>query len=141
LWKVAHINTGKKTAGIDGMTIKLSDTRSVSKIRDKLTGDLTDGKWQPLPARRVMIPKPDGTERPLGIPTQDDRVVQQILNSVLEVTVEHQIFSHKGGTYGFRKYHSSADAVNNLAIYAHQGKHAIVIEADISKCFDQINHQ
>lgn len=141
MWKVAQINIGKKTAGIDGKKIKLSDTRSVSKIMDKPTGDLRDGKWQPLPAKRVMIPKPDGSERPLGIPTQYDRVVQQILNSVLEVTVEHQIYSHKCGSYGFRKYHSSADAINNLAVYANQGKHAIVIEADISKCFDQISHQ
>jgi len=141
LWKVAHVNTGKKTAGIDGKKIKLSDTRSISKIMDQLTGDLRDGKWQPLPAKRVMIPKPDGTERPLGIPTQYDRVVQHILNSVLDVIVEHQIFCHKCGTYGFRKYHSSADAINNLIRYAHAGKHAIVVEADISKCFDKINHQ
>lgn len=141
LWKVAHINTGKKTAGIDRKKIKLSDQRSISKIMDKLTGDLRDGKWQPLPARRVMIPKPDGTERPLGIPTQYDRVVQYILNSVLEVTVEHQINSHKCGSYGFRKYHSSADAVSNLNSYAGKGKHAIAIEADISKCFDKISHQ
>jgi RNA-directed DNA polymerase len=141
VWKVAHINTGKKTAGIDGMKIKLSDTRSISKIMDKLTGDLRDEKWQPMPARRVMIPKPDGTERPLGIPTQYDRVVQYILNSILDVTVEHQIYSHKCGTYGFRKYHSSADAIGNLTCYARIGKHAIAIEADISKCFDKINHQ
>jgi len=141
LWKVAQVNTGKKTAGVDGMKIKLSDPRSISKIMDKLTGDLNDGKWQPLPARRVMIPKPDGTKRPLGIPTQYDRVVQYILNSVLEVTIEHQIHRHKCGSYGFRKYHSSADAVSNLTMYARQGKHAIAIEADISKCFDKINHQ
>jgi len=141
LWKVAQINTGKKTAGIDGKKIKLSDARSISKIMDKLTGDLRDGKWMPRPARRVMIPKPDGTERPLGIPTQYDRVVQYLLNSVLEVTTEHQIFSHKCRSYGFRKYHSSADAISNLSSYAHLGKHAIVIEADISKCFDKINHQ
>lgn len=141
LWKVAQINTGKKTAGIDGKKIKLSDTQAISKIMDKLTRDLKYGKWQPLPAKRVMIPKPDGTERPLGIPTQYDRVVQYILNSVLDVTVEHQIFSHKCGSYGFRKYHSSADAICNLSIYARPGKHAIAIEADISKCFDKINHQ
>jgi len=141
LWKVAQINAGKKTAGIDGMKIKLSDPRLISKIMDKLTGDLKDGKWQPMPANRVMIPKPDGTQRPLGIPTQDDRVVQKILNSVLEVTIEHQIFSHKCGSYGFRKHHSSADAISNLKPYAHRGKHAIVVEADLSKCFDKINHQ
>jgi RNA-directed DNA polymerase len=141
LWKVAQINTGKKTAGIDGKKIKLSDTRSVSKIMDKLTGELKDGKWQPLPAKRVMIPKPDGTERPLGIPTQYDRVVQFILNTILDVTVEHQIYSHKCGSYGFRKYHSSADAIGNLSTFARQGKHGIAIEADISKCFDKINHQ
>jgi len=141
IWKVAQINNGKKTAGIDGKKIKLSDTRSISKIMDKLTGDLRDGKWQPLPAKRVMIPKPDGSERPLGIPTQYDRVVQQILNSVLEVSVEHQIYSHKCGSYGFRKYHSSADAIGRLSVYANQGKYATAIEADIAKCFDQISHQ
>ncbi len=141
LWKVAHRNTGKKTAGVDGHKIKLTDPCEISKVMDNLTRDMRDGKWQPQPARRVMIPKPDGTERPLGIPTQYDRVVQYILNSILEVTVEHQINCHKCGSYGFRKYHSSADAINHLAVYALQGKHAIAIEADLAKCFDKINHQ
>jgi retron-type reverse transcriptase len=64
---------------------------------DQLTGELRDGKRQPLPAKRVMKPKPHGTERPLGIPTQYERVVPYILNRILEDTVEQQIFSHKCG--------------------------------------------
>lgn len=141
LWKVAHLNKGKKTAGVDQMKIKLTDPRQISKIKDKLERDLNHEKWKPLPVRRVMIPKPDGTSRPLGIPTQYDRVVQGILNSVLEVTVEHEIYHNQLGSYGFRKYHSTADAVNNLSAYAWQGKPAIAIEADISKCFDKITHE
>jgi RNA-directed DNA polymerase len=141
LWKVAHLNSGKKTAGIDKVKIKLTDPWQISKIMDNLGRDLNHEKWKPKPVRRVMIPKPDGTERPLGIPTQHDRVVQGILNSVLEITVEHEIYRYKLGSYGFRKYHSTAAAVNNLSVYARQGKHAIVIEADISKCFDKITHE
>jgi RNA-directed DNA polymerase len=140
LWKVAHVNSGKKTAGVDQMKLKLTDQRQISKVMDRLGRDLNHEKWKPMPVRRVMIPKPDGTKRPLGIPTQYDRVVQGILNSILEVTVEHEIYHNQLGSYGFRKYHSTADAIGNLSVYAHQGKHAIVIEADISKCFDQITH-
>jgi RNA-directed DNA polymerase len=140
LWKVAHQNKGRKTAGIDKIKIKLSNQWQISKVMDNLARDLNDEKWKPLPARRVYIPKPDGTQRPLGIPTQYDRVVQAILNTILEVSVEHQIYRHKLGSYGFRKYHSTADAISNLKMYAHKGKHAIVIEADISKCFDKITH-
>lgn len=140
LYKVAHINKGRKTAGVDKMKIKLTNPRQVSKIMDNLARDLNDEKWNPKPVRRIYIPKTDGTQRPLGIPTQYDRVVQCILNTILEVSVEHQIHRHKLGSYGFRKYHSTADAVSNLEIFAHQGKNAITIEADISKCFDKITH-
>ncbi len=140
-WKVAHLNQGKKTTGIDRIKIKLSNWWQVSKIMENLARDLNEEKWIPKPARRVYIPKPDGSKRPLGIPTQYDRVVQFILNTILEVSVEHLIYSHKLGRYGFRKYHSTADAISNLAAYSHRGKHAIVIEADISKGFDQIGHE
>jgi RNA-directed DNA polymerase len=142
LYKVAQTNTGKKTAGVDRIKIKRSNQKPISMILHKLRRDMVEkGKWKPSPTRRVMIPKPDGTERPLGIPTQYDRVVQYILNSILDVTVEQKIHHHQCGSYGFRKYHSSADAVSNLTISAHQGKHAMVIEADISKCFDKISHK
>jgi RNA-directed DNA polymerase len=141
LWKVVHLNKGRKTVGVDKIKIKLTSPWQVSKIMDNLARDLNDEKWKPLPVRRIYIPKPDGTQRPLGIPTQSDRVVQTILNTILEVSVEHQIHSHKLGSYGFRKCHSTADAVSNLTSFAWQGKNAIAIEADISKCFDQITHE
>lgn len=141
LWKVAHQNQGRKTAGVDKVKIKLTNPWQVSQIMDNLARDLNEEKWSPKPVRRIYIPKPDGTPRPLGIPTQYDRVVQTILNTILEVSVEHQIYCHKLGSYGFRKYHSTADAISNLVTYAHQGKQAIAIEADISKCFDKITHE
>lgn len=140
IYKVTRLNGGKKTAGIDGIKIKIKSGQQLQSLTRKLEFALNRNKWKPSPNRRIDIPKPDGTTRPLGIPTQFDRIVQHVLNSILEIDVEHLIHSHKLSSFGFRKKFSTADAINNLAVYAHKGKQGIVIEADISKCFDHIAH-
>ncbi|OQW86865.1 MAG: hypothetical protein BWK78_09550 [Thiotrichaceae bacterium IS1] len=138
--KVTHLNTGKKTAGIDKVKIKINNRGQLSQLMDNLTKALNRNKWKPKPNRRIDIPKPDGTTRPLGIPTQFDRIVQMVLNTSLETEVEYLINDNELNSFGFRRKMSTADAVGNLAPYAHIGKWAIIIEADISKCFDKIAH-
>lgn len=140
IYKVTRLNTGKKTAGIDGIKIKIHNQSQLNDLTSRLFKEVNRDKWKPKPNRRINIPKSDGTTRPLGIPTQYDRIVQMILTTILEVEVEELINTNKLGSYGFRKKMSTAEAISNLKSYAHCGKHAIVIEADIAKCFDKISH-
>lgn len=140
IYKVTRLNTGKETAGIDKVKIQIKTRGQLSQLTDNLTKALNRNKWKPKPNRRIDIPKPDGTTRPLGIPTQFDRIVQMVLNTILETEVEFLISDNELNSFGFRRKMSTTDAVANLTPYAHQGKWAIVIEADISKCFDKIAH-
>jgi RNA-directed DNA polymerase len=140
IYKVTRLNNGKKTAGIDGIKIKIKSQSQLNDLTRRLFADVNRDQWKPKPNRRIEIPKPDGTTRPLGIPTQRDRIVQGILTTILETEVEELINTNKLGSYGFRRKMSTAEAINCIASYAHHGKHAIVIEADITKCFDQISH-
>ena len=101
--KITHLNMGKKTAGIDGIKIKITSSQQLQSLIRKLEFALNRNKWKPSPNRRIDIPKPDGTTRPLGIPTQFDRIVQYVLNSILEIDVEHLIHSNKLNSFGFRR--------------------------------------
>ncbi|NES66838.1 MAG: group II intron reverse transcriptase/maturase, partial [Okeania sp. SIO2D1] len=129
--KVTQDNQGKKTAGVDGV-------KSLSpKARMNLANNLRiTGKVHPT--RRVMIPKPNSDEkRPLGIPTIYDRALQTLVKQALEPEWE-ALF--EPNSYGFRpgrSCHDSIGAIFNSIRY----KAKYVLDADISKCFDRINHQ
>ncbi|CAD0232545.1 DNA polymerase [Planktothrix agardhii] len=127
--RVTQDNQGKKTAGVDGV-------KSITpKQRLELVGNLN--KYQKAkPLRRKWIPKPNGEERPLGIPTIDDRVRQALVKSALEPQWEARFESE---SYGFRPGRSSHDAMSRIFHNIKQGEYYI-LDADISKCFDQINH-
>ena len=142
LYRVAKLNKGKKTAGVDGIKIKLTDKKSVDKVLRKARR-IVQGyeEWEHAPIKRVNIPKPNGKLRPLGIPTQFDRVMQAIVNNVLFVIQEYQIAKHELKTFGFRKGFKTADAIKSLSPYANLGKHGRIIEADIEQCFDKIDHE
>jgi RNA-directed DNA polymerase len=129
--RVTQDNTGKKTAGVDGV-------KSLSPAaRLKLVNNLKLGS-KVSPTRRVWIPKP-GTEekRPLGIPTMKDRALQALVKLVLEPEWEARF---EPNSYGFRPGRSCQDAVEAI-FNSTRKKPKFVLDADISKCFDRIDQE
>ena len=134
---VAH-NKGARTAGIDGVTVRQIEQRGeIGAFLSGIAASLRDGTYRPSPARRVLIPKPGGKSRPLGIPTVADRVVQQSLRMVLEPIFEAGFLPV---SYGFRPRRRAHDAVAEIHYYASRG-YRWVLDADIEGCFDNIDHQ
>ncbi|WP_346341728.1 group II intron reverse transcriptase/maturase [[Phormidium] sp. ETS-05] len=129
--RVTQDNQGKKTAGVDGVKSLTPQQRFELANNLKLTGK---GK----PTRRVWIPKPGTDEkRPLGIPTMYDRATQALVKAALEPEWEAKF---EPNSYGFRPGRSCHDAIQAIFItIKHKAK--FVLDADISKCFDKINHQ
>jgi RNA-directed DNA polymerase len=128
--RVTQDNTGKKTAGVDGV-------KSLSPAaRFELAGQLKiTGKSRPT--RRVWIPKPGRDEkRPLGIPTMYDRALQAVIKTALEPEWE-AVF--EPNSYGFRPGRSCHDAIWQIK-KAIQSKAKFALDADIAKCFDRIDH-
>jgi RNA-directed DNA polymerase len=132
-WKRVKANKG--SAGVDGITIQ----DAVEYLRGHWPGikeSLLDGTYRPAPVRRVMIPKPDGTERQLGIPTVLDRLIQQALLQVLQPQIDPTFSEH---SYGFRPKRSAHQAVLKAQEYVQSGR-VFVVDVDLEKFFDRVNH-
>lgn len=131
-----RVKRNNGVAGIDGLAVsELADLvrQHWPTIKAKLLG----GSYQPQPVRRVTIPKPDGGERALGIPTVLDRLIQQALHQVLSPLFEPTFSEH---SYGFRPGRSAHQAVTAAQAYVSAG-HGWVVDLDLEKFFDQVNHQ
>ncbi len=133
-WRRCLTNGGKP--GVDGQTFEDIKAYGVTKWLEELAEELRTKTSQPRPVRRVYIPKPDGKQRPLGIPTIKDRVVQTALLIVLEPIFEADLQDEQ---YAYRAERSALDAVQAVHKLLTTG-HTEVIDADLSGYFDTIPH-
>ena len=135
-WVAVRRNNG--APGVDGTTLAEVEEYGVDRFLDELAEDLRADRWRPLPARRVLIPKPGTSEqRPLSIPSVRDRVVAAAVKIVLEPIFEAGFLSC---SFGFRPKRSTHDALQVLIDESWQGKRWVV-ETDIANCFSAIPHE
>ncbi len=131
--RVTQENRGKRTAGVDGVLCDTPEAR-LQLLRDGLN---LNG-YRPKPARRVYIPKSAGKQRPLGIPTVKDRVMQAMVKAALEPEWEARFETN---SYGFRPGRSTMDAITAIhTTLNQQGASRWILDADIKGCFDNIEH-
>src|SRR6185295_8511917 len=133
-YAVARVNAG--AAGVDGMTFAAVEASGLEAWLASLREELVSKTYRPDPVRRVMIPKPDGGERPLGIPTIRDRVVQTAAKLVLVPIFEADF---EDNAYGYRPARGAVDAVKEVHRHLCRS-YADVVDADLSKYFDAIPH-
>ncbi len=115
----------------------VNDLRSwLAGNKDALVAQLVRGSYRPQPVKGKKVPKPDGGVRQLGIPTVVDRLVQQAILQVLQPILDP---TYSGSSFGFRPGRSAHDALAQAGKYVAEG-HGIVVDLDLEKFFDRVNH-
>ncbi|MEK7995588.1 MAG: group II intron reverse transcriptase/maturase [Planctomycetota bacterium] len=133
-WRRVKANAG--APGMDGMTVEVFPV-FIRKHWPRIRSALMTGTYRPAPVRRVFIPKPDGTQRPLGVPTVLDRMIQQALAQVLSPLFEGGFSPH---SYGFREGRNAHQAVRAVEACWKEGRrHAV--DCDLKSFFDTVNHE
>ena len=131
----ARVKANKGAAGVDGLNIE--QTAQWLRTNWPTTrNQLIQGSYRPSPVRRVLIPKPDGSQRELGIPTVADRLIQQALLQVLQPKIDPTFSRH---SYGFRPGRSAHQAVKAAKAHVQSGRR-VVVDVDLEKFFDRVNH-
>lgn len=130
-WERVRANRG--SGGVDRETVQQFSQQAETRL-NKLSEQIRDGTYRPLPVRRVYIPKPDGKQRPLGIPTVRDRIVQAALRHVMEPIFEREFGEH---SYGFRPGRGAKDALRRVNGHLQSG-YRYVVDADLKSYFDTI---
>jgi RNA-directed DNA polymerase len=132
----SQVQANGGAAGVDHVAIDDFAAHLETNL-EKLTVALRQGTYKPQAVRRVYIPKPDGSQRPLGIPTVRDRVVQTAIRNVLEPIFEQDFAEH---SYGFRPGRGCKDALRRVNELLKSG-HYYVVDADLKSYFDSIPHE
>jgi RNA-directed DNA polymerase len=133
-WREVRANGG--SAGVDGVRREDVEQQGVAAFLQALEQDLRAGSYRPQPVRRVYLPNPDGRQRPLGIPSVRDRVVQQACKIVIEPIFEANC---QNTSYGFRPRRSATQAVQ--VVKEQLVSHGYVVEVDIAGFFDPRDHE
>jgi RNA-directed DNA polymerase len=136
-WVMVRSNNG--APGIDKVTLAAVEEYGVTRLLDELAGELREGRYRPLPARRVYIPKPGalaGEQRPLSVPSVRDRIVQAAVKIVLEPVFEADFLP---ASFGFRPGRAQHDALQVLIEECARGRRWVA-ETDIASCFSEIPH-
>jgi RNA-directed DNA polymerase len=136
-WVMVRSNNG--APGIDKITLAAVEEYGVTRLLDELASELEEGRYRPMPARRVYMPKPGvrGEQRPLSIPPVRDRIVQAAVKIVLEPVFEADFLPC---SFGFRPRLSGHDALQVLVDECSRGRRWVV-ETDIASCFSAIPHE
>ena len=133
-WGCCRANGG--SCGVDGQSFAGIEAKGVEAWLEQLARALKEKSYRPQAVRRVLIPKPDGKQRPLGIPTIKDRVVQMAAVIVLEAIFEADLTEEQ---YAYRPQRSAHDAVREVHGLLNRG-YTEVVDADLSSYFDTIPH-
>ena len=134
-WQKVRANQG--SPGIDGKTIKDIEAEGVDEFLKTIQQELKTKEYRPQPTKRVYIPKPDGRQRPLSIPTIKDRVVQMAVKLVIEPIFEADF---EDNSYGYRPQRSAQAAAKEIRKFLNYGL-TKVIDADLEDCFSSIPHR
>jgi RNA-directed DNA polymerase len=134
-WK--HVRANRGAGGVDKVTINEFE-KDIDKHLRTIQRQLKEDRYSPMPVKRAYITKSDGRQRPLGMPTIKDKIVQQALRQIVEPIFE-EIFMDE--SYGYRPGRSTIDAINQVRTYIWDEGYRAIADLDIKGFFDNVDHE